>query len=132
VTRSEILASGGNHFIKQHYRNSFINALRAVYPNHAWKVWKFRAKLPQGFWKDAENQKEFFKDLEKELGIVNLSGWYDINPQDLEKFGANSLLSNQFKGKLANALQVLYPEHKWEHWKFSIVPRGHWKTIEAR
>jgi hypothetical protein len=132
ISRGTVVDHGGGHIMKTYYSNSFVNALRSIYPNHEWKVWKFDAKLPQRFWASMENQVAYFKDLENELGIASIDGWYTVSPGALEKYGAAGFINNHYKGKLFAALQAIYPHHKWRPWRFDGPPRGYWKTVEAR
>ena len=53
------------------YFPSLAHALKAVYPDVPWQVSKLATvgKTPHGFWNDVNNQKEFFEQAGKELGI---------------------------------------------------------------
>lgn len=34
-------------------------------------------------------------------------------------------------GSLKKALMALYPDHKWEQWKFVRISKNYWKDIRA-
>jgi hypothetical protein len=51
------LTTHTKNFIRRFFGNSLINAIKAVYPEYTWRVWKFNTdKSPGGFWFKKENQ----------------------------------------------------------------------------
>lgn len=61
----------------------------------------------------------------KELGVTNLNHWFQFNASDLVKIGGHSIMY-KYNKSLTRALQIVYPEHTWDLWKFSMVPQGFW------
>eukprot|EP01027_Heterolobosea_sp_BB2_P018850 GEZU01026495.1.p1 GENE.GEZU01026495.1~~GEZU01026495.1.p1 ORF type:complete len:840 (+),score=185.05 GEZU01026495.1:594-3113(+) len=112
--------------MNSHYGSSLIRALQVIYPEHPWEPWRF-ARLPQGFWDDLCNQRQFFDRIAQQLGIRELDGWYDVTAQEVLARGGSGLLNNHYAGSLVQALKAVYPEHQWNEWRFSSLPRGFWE-----
>ena len=36
----------------------------------------------------------------------------------------------QYRYSVSLAVMELFPEHRWQGWKFRLVPKGWWKDIE--
>ena len=52
-----------------------------IYPEHEWG---FRLVKPPGYWKDINNQKEFWEWLTyQRLGFTSMDEWYNVNTQDV-------------------------------------------------
>ena len=102
-------------------------ALMDAYPEHNWIPWKF-ATVPQGYWKDPANQRRFFDELGKQLGIQELDDWYDkLSKKIIIDNNGISILSKH-RGSPASALMAAYPEHTWAPWKFDTAPMGYWSS----
>lgn len=63
--------------------SSLYKLLVVAYPNYDWLPWKFD-KSPT-FWIDPENQRKFIEWAGKQLGVVNMSDWYNITNQVINK-----------------------------------------------
>lgn len=102
------------------YGGYIFNALRSVYPNYEWLPWKFKQKLPQGYWNKKENQKKFLDNITKELGFVNIADWYHITQKGLHEFGGATLL-HKYNGSPYMMLQSVYPDYDWDKQKFNTM-----------
>lgn len=102
-------------------------ALRSAYPEHQWDWLKFkRASSDSSV--DVANHLAAIEDLGKnKFGILKLEDWYGIRKVDFERSKFASILLRRYNGSLVSALQQLYPNHKWQPWRFTAVPRGWWK-----
>ena len=81
------------------------------------------------FWRDRDNQTQFFIWLFDTLGYKCMDDWYKITLSDIYKNGGKKLLSEIFNGSPSNALQSIYPEHNWVVWKFLNIPKhGYWDS----
>jgi len=87
-----------------------------------------RTPVPQavGYWKKLENRRNFFDSLAEQLNVRTPEDWYKISLKDAKKHGAASLLQKYYDNSLIKALCAIYPEHKWDLWKFPVVPKNHW------
>lgn len=61
---------------EQHYSNSLFKFLRSAYPDYNWLPWKFNEKLSKAYWKDLQNQRQYFDWLGQQLGVQKLEDWY--------------------------------------------------------
>jgi hypothetical protein len=111
----------------EEFDGSIVYALKACYPDHNWKVWKF-AKVPQGWWTDVKNQRAFFEEIAPELGVSQLSDWYRIPRSRVSQAGGTSLLTGFYKNNLPVALMAAFPEHQFHLWRFKScrVPLRYW------
>jgi hypothetical protein len=50
------------------YKFSLIKALATVYPDHPWDIHKF-GKLPQRYWQDEKNIRQFLDKVAIQLGV---------------------------------------------------------------
>jgi len=128
VTNDEIIHHGG-HGLLQVNDGSIINTITSTFPEYPWKLWKF-AHLPEGHWQSLQNQRKFMDDLAQEMNIKNYEQWYQVKLEDIKKHGGLSLLNYYYGSSLTKALSKIYPEHLWEPWRFSKVPRGYWDNSD--
>lgn len=59
-----------------------------------------------------------------------MNDWYNLTKEDIDKFGGRGLLNEYFNSSPSQALQEIYPEHKWELWRFGHTPKGCWKKYD--
>jgi hypothetical protein len=77
-----------------------------------WKPWLFLT-APMGFWKNRDNQLEYMNWLERELGLLSLDDWYDLDRDVLKRRNGSGLLSH-YSTSLQYILLELYPNHEWD------------------
>jgi hypothetical protein len=87
-----------------------------------------------------KNQRKFFDWAGQQLGIKNFEEWYNIKPSEVQKLGSDlkidiasntklggaSLLISEYGKSLIKALITVYPENKWEPWRFLNVQWKFW------
>jgi hypothetical protein len=89
---------------------------------YGWKLQKRSA-----YWSQPETIKSFFDELASILKINKPEGWYNVDPQDVVKYGGKHILSqfgSLIKGKsvtLTNYLQLLALNRAYPHYK--LKPR---------
>src|SRR5690348_4047474 len=54
VTQGEINKHGGEQMLNKYYEGSHVEALKSVYPEHSWLLWRF-GQVPKKFWKGSAN-----------------------------------------------------------------------------
>jgi len=122
ITKEEVIEHGGNNLLS-YYEYSPVKALLSIYPEFDWIIWKFRNAVPQGFWKQKINQRQFFDWLGKQLGFNSGPDWYNITREDVIENEGEKLL--QFHNySLVNALISAYPEHHLLPWKFVNIKQS--------
>jgi hypothetical protein len=118
---------GGPSLLQRYYGNSLIKALMKVYPEHKWLAFLF-TQAPQGYWDKKENHRAYMDWLATQLNVKEMDDWYKVKRTDVIARKGSRLLS--YYGSFANALQSIYPEHKWEPWMLDKVPPGYWDDIK--
>jgi len=118
----------GGGTILQYYNNSPSTALKTVYPEHNWEIWKFKM-VPMGYWEQSQHRTTFFDRLFETLGYKSMNDLYNVTADDIVRNGGFKLL-NYYSGSPSKALQSAYPEHIWEIWRFDQLPMGFWEQIE--
>lgn len=125
ATHKTLESHQANGLVQTWYKNSFIYALRRVYPEFDWYPWLF-SQVPVGFWNSIQNHKDYFEWLGYELGIHQLDDWYKVRYGDyIAHHGGGMLLC--YKNSPFKALQTIYPEHDWHGWLFRVCGKDYWK-----
>eukprot|EP01114_Cavostelium_apophysatum_P001389 TRINITY_DN11199_c0_g1_i1.p1 TRINITY_DN11199_c0_g1~~TRINITY_DN11199_c0_g1_i1.p1 ORF type:complete len:588 (-),score=156.40 TRINITY_DN11199_c0_g1_i1:19-1782(-) len=118
---SEVVTKFGGGGLLRMYDDNLLRALAAVYPGEDWQGLQY----PPSFWEDANNQRQFLDKLGRQLKIKRWEDWYDKSRQDFVDNGGWPLL-HKYGDSHIRALAAVYPEHKWQAWKFASVPKGYW------
>jgi hypothetical protein len=114
------------------YFNGLVNkALEIIYPDTYWLLWKFDC-IAKGFWQDEDNQRNFFEWFALEKNILHVDDWYSINLNDFEENGGRYLILTRFNGSPSLALEIIYPNIEWQHWRFGTLPATHWNSMKNR
>lgn len=100
----------GGGTILGYYGNSLWACLNALYPEIEWKIEWFRL-FESGYWKHKSNQKKFFEDLAKTIGVQKPSDWGKLTWNTLISYpGGNSLI--HYYGNTLSALKSVFPGRK--------------------
>lgn len=91
--------------------NSFVQVIRACYPEHDWQEWRFH-QTPQGFWEDQPNVRRYLEWLGRELGFEKQEDWYRLTIQKLNKHYGFSL-GKKYRYSIPNLLRSAFPEIEW-------------------
>lgn len=126
VSSKDFIDNRGNTLLI-YYGNSHIKLLMSVYNDYNWLPWKF-TKLPQGYWKDIENRKNFMNYLSTQLKIKDYTEWYNVTFHEISQYGGEGL-TDQYKS-IAELFMSIYPDYKWDVYKFNKLPNGHIKLIQ--
>eukprot|EP01114_Cavostelium_apophysatum_P022095 TRINITY_DN7884_c0_g1_i1.p1 TRINITY_DN7884_c0_g1~~TRINITY_DN7884_c0_g1_i1.p1 ORF type:complete len:873 (-),score=176.06 TRINITY_DN7884_c0_g1_i1:3235-5853(-) len=114
IRASDITSNGGSTLLKL-CDGSPSAALRAVFPEHQWELWRFSA-LPVNFSQNEANVKHFLDKFEENLQIKSPSDWYRVSGQQLQDFGGASVIEKV--GGLQAMLAKRYPNYQWDESKF--------------
>eukprot|EP01118_Nematostelium_gracile_P009458 TRINITY_DN3194_c0_g2_i1.p1 TRINITY_DN3194_c0_g2~~TRINITY_DN3194_c0_g2_i1.p1 ORF type:complete len:313 (+),score=53.49 TRINITY_DN3194_c0_g2_i1:151-1089(+) len=81
-----------------------------------------------------EDPKWFFSvHLPNELGLKTKEDWYQVTRTDIVNHGGKEILDTTYGGLIRNALQTVFPDHKWMLWRFDgPVPKGMWDDIRFK
>lgn len=127
LTQRDISVNGGAGILKD-FGESIPRALQCVFPDHRWLPWRFK-KVPNGFWQDATNRKDFVEWLGKELKFERMEDWYSVTLEQIRRFGGRSL-SERYGNSPAEILGAVFPDHRWQPWRFSCAPKGFWDSVD--
>lgn len=123
ISANNIYQNGGRGVL-HYYSESPSIALQNIYPQHNWRLDKFRNK--------PTNKRNFFDLLYKQLGYKSMDDWYNVTVDKIHKSGGVALLLQRYNNSPSKALMDIYPEHNWQLWKFKMVPMGYWKTLKQK
>ena len=79
-----------------------------------------------------EHQRAFLNELGNQVYgisqsaggvVVDLSPWYNAKGSDIRSRGGSGLL-NRYRGSMLQMLSAVYPEYKWEPWRFARTSRS--------
>lgn len=102
---SELKQQLGSRHIEQKYGGSFIRALKTVYDEFKWQEWRFD-RVQNGFWKEQENQREYFLWLADELQI---SDWSKVTAKDIRHHRGAAVISCYYSDSVQRAISTLFP-----------------------
>lgn len=83
--------------------------------------------IPDGFWKNIENQRIFFDWVGKKLNITKWQDWYNVSLLDIQKNGGHTLIGHHYAKSHIKALMTIYSEHPWRVWQFKRTTKSFWK-----
>ena len=118
----------GNGLCFSKYNGSAIQTVKVLFPNYEWLSWKF-SHVPQGYWADIKNQKEYMEWLEKKLGYTSTEDWYKISKQDfVDNYGAGLL--NKYNSSSKRCVISIFSNYEWLPWKFTRAQSNYWNDIK--
>jgi hypothetical protein len=130
VTATEVVQIGGRTLILDEFDGSLQQALRSAYPQHEFVEWKFKG-APASFWTTVENRRRFFLHFvsqELHLDPRDTNNWYQIENDDVVRAGGSGLIQAYHSHSASQAIMDLFPEHKWQPWKFNRCPSVFWDS----
>lgn len=92
VTIEKVLRVEGSGGLLVTYKNSLSDALKAIYPEHEWKSYRFSA-TPHGLHESWHEVEGFIKDAEKKLRIKSSQDWYRVSQDMLWRLGGGQLVA---------------------------------------
>ena len=126
VKAKDLIELGGRGLL-QRYGDSLIQLVKTLYPDKKWEEWRF-IHASKGFWDDVNNQKKFLDTVSKKLNIFSSEDWYQIKAKDLIELGGKGLLDDD-GGSNIKLITTLYPDKKWEEWRFTRTSKGFWDCL---
>jgi hypothetical protein len=117
ISVEDVRKHGGKALLERVYEGSLKSALKSIYPQHHWLLWKFEQSVPDGFWNQKENQKEFMDWLYDELEYKHPNDWYNVTRKQISEKGGVVLLA-KYGNSIFKLVKSVYPEQKWKQLKF--------------
>ena len=121
----------GGGLLAMIYGDSPLAALRDYAPRYDWKPWLL-GKVPQGFWADPANRREYMRWLGQQLGYKKPTDWYAIRKHHFVAHRGEGMLSNYCRNSQIDAVKEYLPRTDWKEWLFHEVPQGFWQEAENR
>src|SRR5689334_21955923 len=82
ITTDDISKFGGDRLLDTHFNSSPVKALKTIYPEYDWMIWRFK-RVPKGYWervgKGVCEQKRMLDWLGEQLSIKSLDEWYRVS-----------------------------------------------------
>jgi len=125
ISYKEIINNYGSRLLGKFYNNSPIKLIKTIYSNEKWLEWKF-LQVPQGFWKNLDNQKKYMKWLSKQLGYTKIEDWYKIKRKDFINNYGYGLLSHHYNTSPIRLIKTIFNNYEWLEWKFFQAPPRFW------
>jgi len=113
----------GANLLYRYYRKKE-KAVRDLFPKVDWKFWLFDP-MPDGSWKDSNNQRIYMDWLGEELGYTKPEDWYGIARLDFVRNSGDSLCA-RFDHSPVKAVCSIYPEYEFLPWKFKRCTKAFW------
>lgn len=123
VRHQDLSVFFGTTVIHEHYGNSLVNMVQELFPENRFKPWEF-CQVPNGFWDDPKNCRDYLNWLGTRLGFKRLEDWYQVRRDDFKQNSGSGFLK-RFK-KPYFGLKIAFPDYEWLPWCFKTLPDGFW------
>jgi len=94
--------------------------LRSIDP-----IWLF-GRVPNGFWQDETNRRNYLLWLGYKLGFRRIEDWYRITHTDLKRHNGQGLAGLYWNASAIVGVKECFPEYDWKEWLFKTAPRAFW------
>jgi hypothetical protein len=130
IRGDQVVEHDGGGFLRK-YNNNPIRMLQSVFPSYPWLPWKFFA-VPDGYWKNKENQKQFLDWLAPQLQIRTWEDWYSVTGGTIAQHGGRWLLQDHYDNSVPALLSSVYPNYPWLPWGFANPgAAGLWEDVKT-
>ena len=109
VSVATVKRHGGGPLLSRY--TSLSQALQTLYPEFPWNEFE-RLSLPQKFWDNPSNVRDFLSRVAKEYQITSQEDWYRVSREQLIRLKGARLLQKQ--GGLHGVLESAFPDEKWD------------------
>lgn len=92
-------------------------------------VW-CRDPVPQYFWQDRQNRRNYVLWLGWKLGFRKMQDWYRLNSVGTKRKWV-ARLTNVYSS-FVDAVRECHPEYDWQEWRFPKVRRAFWSIPSNR
>ena len=89
VTKNDFAKNFGGGLLANYYKDSYINALKELYPDKQWYPWLFGHQ--RNTWTQPKIRKAYLNWLKELLGYTTLDDWYRITEKDFSQIFNHSL-----------------------------------------
>eukprot|EP01133_Synstelium_polycarpum_P001118 gene1118-1277_t len=117
-TARDFTSNYGAYFIG-HY-GDVASALKAVYPEYAWKPWLFE-RLNRAYFNTIANQRLYLDWLGATMGYTEPSAWYQVTQRDFKINHGFQLLKRYNKSPARLIMTVMAKDNQWQSWRFRVI-----------
>ena len=128
VTKKDFANNSGGGLLANYYKDSYIIALKELYPDKQWYPWLFGHQ--RNTWTEPKIRKAYLNWLKELLGYTTLDDWYQITENDFFHNHGYGFLA-QYNNSPAEAVIANIPRKKWYRWRFTL-PKGYWSHKSNR
>lgn len=100
LDESVFTENGAAGLFQNFYGGSMLTAVREHHPDYSWRPWLFR-KVPNGFWADPDNRRDYYTWLRAQLGFRSNRRWSELTREQVKQTGAATLLHSRFRGSMS-------------------------------
>ena len=131
VTVDTIRKYGGRQLLKKY--PTFYDALNELFPaqseeDHHTRLKLLRARVPNNYWQNKENQVRFMDNLRKNLNLKNVQELKNIPISLIHINGGHRLLRHY--SSYHQLLSTIYPNEQWDPLDFAHISRNYWNNSE--
>jgi hypothetical protein len=99
-------------------------AVKSCFPDYEWHEWLF-VKVPDTFWRNAENRSRYMTWLGEQLGFHCLEDWYRATTKDFQSHQGGGFLL-EHRSSVSELVTACFPRHDWKPWLFARSPTNLW------
>lgn len=129
IRKSDLISSNGIGMLK-YYKGSISKMLKDNFKDHKWMIWRF-SSVNAGFWREKENQLDYLQWFSDQRNMKRKEDWYNITTRDLLVNGGDGILV-QYNNSISSMLTEVFPDHKWQIWRFQQVPKGFYDNLDNK
>jgi hypothetical protein len=114
VNRGDIIKGGGAYLISSSYDNVAINALKDIYSDSDWNLWRFDSLLGRNVLKLERNStSKYLEWVEDMYNISRVDQWNGITMDRLTDCRYGKILSRDMGHSIIDLLRSKYPSLEW-------------------
>ena len=113
-------------FLLNEYGGSPSKLVTTVYDTHQWRQSRFNTHMPNGYWENKDNQRDFMDQLGRRLGCKEINAWYGVTQKQIYENGGVSLL-NKYGWSRSKLVMAVYDTLQWQQSHFN-TQQGYWNN----
>jgi hypothetical protein len=95
-------------------------------------IWLNSRKVPDYFWDDRENRRNYLLWLGNQLGFRRMSDWYRLSFRGMASSKHGQRVKEHWGASALAAVEDCYPLYDWKPWLFKVVGPGFWESRANR
>ena len=116
ITSEVLIDHNGGSLLNLKQNGSYYSLIIDSFPEYDWKRWRFKT-IPQKYWEDIENCREYLTWLGNQLGIQRIEDWYNVTQKDFNQNNGGGIM-DFYKGSPSAIIITCFDTYNWEIEKF--------------